>query len=206
MRARVHHSVDGLGDHLIRDCRVASQSDDVDISRIQAFAQTTEDISRRIRDTRRDREQSSFPPQMQGQRFDRYVQSGPGQSSGQPESRRQEHSAQMRQFIPPCTQCGKLHTGQCRQGLSACYNCGQTGHFISRFPGLGRGAPAQPSGSTAASSPSVRAPRPGPRSTQGRGRGRGGGDTSGSSGDQNRFYALTGRQDSEASPDVVTAS
>ncbi|XP_070002973.1 uncharacterized protein [Nicotiana sylvestris] len=202
MRARVHHYVDGLGDHLIRDCRVASLSDDVDISHIQAFAQTTEDFSRRIRDTRRDREQSkrartigsyretrgdfrpplhryppqsagSFPPQMQGQQFDRYIQSGLGQSLGQPEGRRQERYAQMRQPTPPCTQCG-------------------------------RGALAQPSGSTAASSPSVRAPRPAPQSTLGRARGRGGGDTSGSSGGQNRFYALTGRQDLEASPDVVT--
>ncbi|XP_075107668.1 uncharacterized protein LOC107769422 isoform X3 [Nicotiana tabacum] len=233
VRARVHHYVDGLGDHLIRDCRVASLSDDVDISRIQAFAQTTEDLSRRIRDTRRDREQSkrartmgsyreprvdfrpplhrypprsagSFPPQMQGQRFDHYIQSGPGQSSGQPEGRRQERSAQMRQLTPPCTQCGKLHTGQCRQGSSACFHCGQTGHYISQCSGLGRGTPAQPSGFTAASSPSVRAPRPGPQSTQGCGRRRGGGDTSGSSGVQNRFYALTGRQDSEAFPDVVT--
>ncbi|XP_070021321.1 uncharacterized protein [Nicotiana sylvestris] len=232
MRARVHHYVDGLGDHLIRYYRVASLSDDVDISRIQAFAQTTEDLSRRIRDTRRDREQSkrartmgsyreppgdfkpplhrypprsagSFPPQMQGQRFDHYIQSGPGQSSGQPESRRQERSSQMRQLIPPCTQYGKLHTGQCRQGSSACYHCGQTRHFISRCPWLGRGAPAQPSGSTAASPPSVRAPRPGPQSTQGRGRGRGGGDTSSFNGGQNRFYALTDRQDSEASPDIV---
>ncbi|XP_070054171.1 uncharacterized protein [Nicotiana tomentosiformis] len=232
MRARVHHYVDGLGNHLIRDCRVASLSNDVDISRIQAFAQTTEDLSRRIRDTRRDREQSkrartmgsyrvprvdfrpplhrypprsagSFPPQMQGQRFDRYIQSGPGQSSGQPEGRRQEHSTQMRQLTPPCTQCGKLHTGKCRQGSSACFHCGQTGHYISRCPGLGRGTPAQPSGFTAASSPSVRAPRPGPQSTQGRGRGRGGGDTSGFSGGQNRFYALTCPQDSEASLDVV---
>ncbi|XP_070042900.1 uncharacterized protein [Nicotiana tomentosiformis] len=136
MRARVHHYVDGLGDHLIRDCRFASLSDDVVISYIQAFAQTTEDLSRRIRDTRRDREQSkrartmgsyreprvdfrpplyryphrsagSFSPQMQGQRFDRYIQSGPGQSSGQPEGRRQERSAQMRQLTPPCTQCGR---------------------------------------------------------------------------------------------------
>ncbi|XP_070049074.1 uncharacterized protein [Nicotiana tomentosiformis] len=233
MRARVHHYVDGLGDHLIRDCRVASLSDDVDISRIHAFAQTTEDLSRRIRDTRKDREPSkrartmgsyreprvdfkpplhryppqsagSFPPQMQDQRFDRYIQSGPGQSSGQPEGRRQERSAQMRQLTPPCTQCGKLHTGQCRQGSSAYFHCGQIGHYISRCPGLGRGTPTQLSGFTAASSPSVRAPRPGPQSTQVRGRGRGGGDTSGSSGGQNRFYALTGRQDSEASPDVVT--
>ncbi|XP_070010793.1 uncharacterized protein [Nicotiana sylvestris] len=135
VRARVHHYVDGLGDHMIRDCRVASLSDDVDISRIQAFAQTTKDLFHRIHDTRRDREQR---------------------------------------------------------------------HFISRFPGLGRGALAQPSGSTIASSPLVRAPRPGPQSTQGRGRGRGGGDTSGSSSGQNRFYALTGRQDSEAFPDIVT--
>ncbi|XP_070036003.1 uncharacterized protein [Nicotiana tomentosiformis] len=110
----------------------------------------------------------------------------------------------MRQLTPPCTQCGKLHTGKCRQGSSACFHCGQTGHYISRCSGLGRGTPAQLSGFTAASSPSVRAPRPGPQSTQGRGRGRGGGDTSGSSGGQNHFYALTGRQDSEASPDVVT--
>ncbi|XP_070055355.1 uncharacterized protein [Nicotiana tomentosiformis] len=136
MRARIHHYVDGLGDHLIRDYRVASLSDDVDISRIHAFVQTTEDLSRWIRDTRRDREQSkrartigsyrdprvdfrpplhrypprsagSFPPQMQGQRFDRYIQSGPGQSSSEPEGRRQEHSAQMRQLTPPCTQCGQ---------------------------------------------------------------------------------------------------
>ncbi|XP_070046029.1 uncharacterized protein [Nicotiana tomentosiformis] len=110
----------------------------------------------------------------------------------------------MRQLTTPCTQCGKLHTGQCRQGSSACFHYGQIGHYISRCPGLGRGTPAQPSGFTAASSPSVHAPRPGPQSTQGRGRGRGGGDTSGSSGGQNCFYALTGRQDSEASPDVVT--
>ncbi|XP_070004405.1 uncharacterized protein [Nicotiana sylvestris] len=128
--------MDGLGDHLIRDCRVASLSDNVDISRIQVFAQTTEDLSRQIR-----------------------ILAGIGS---------------------------------------------RTGHFISWCPGLGRGAPAQPSGSTTASSPSVRAPRPGSQSTQGRGRGRGGGDPSVSSGGQNRFYALTGRQDSEASLDVVT--
>ncbi|KAH0746295.1 hypothetical protein KY285_007952 [Solanum tuberosum] len=58
MKARVHRYVDGLADHLIRDCRVASLSDDVDISRIQVFAQTIEDLSKRFRDTHRDREQS----------------------------------------------------------------------------------------------------------------------------------------------------
>ncbi|XP_070005675.1 uncharacterized protein [Nicotiana sylvestris] len=66
MRARVHHYVDGLGDHLIRDCRVASLSDDVDISRIQAFAQTTEDLSRRIRDTHPDSTFSYITPFIAG--------------------------------------------------------------------------------------------------------------------------------------------
>ena len=58
MSARVHHYVDGLGDHLIRDCRVASLQGDIDISRIQAFAQTTKDLSCQVLDTHRDREQS----------------------------------------------------------------------------------------------------------------------------------------------------
>ncbi|KAK4718172.1 hypothetical protein R3W88_016510 [Solanum pinnatisectum] len=62
-----------------------------------------------------------------------------------------------------------------------------------------------PSGSTTCSSPLVRAPRPGPQSTQSRGRERAGGDTLGLSGGQNRFYALTGQQDLEASPDLVTS-
>ncbi|XP_015170733.1 uncharacterized protein [Solanum tuberosum] len=193
MRARVHRYVDGLADHWIRDCRVASLSDDVDISLVQAFAQTTEDLSKRIRDTRRDREQSKTARTMGSYR----------EPHGQPEGRRQDHSVQVRHPTPHCTQCGKPHTGQCRQGSGASYHCGQTGHFITRCPRLSRGVLAQPSGSTATSSPSVRAPRPGPQSTQGHGRGRGEGDT-GSSGGQNLFYALTGRQDSEASPDVVT--
>uniref|UniRef100_A0A1U7W8U7 RNA-directed DNA polymerase n=1 Tax=Nicotiana sylvestris TaxID=4096 RepID=A0A1U7W8U7_NICSY len=116
MRARVHHYVNGLGDHLIRDCRVASLSDDVDISCIQAFAQATEDLSRQIRDTRRDREQRKRARTMGSYReprgdfkppIHRYPprSAGPGQCSGQPESCRQERSAQMRQLIPPCTQC-----------------------------------------------------------------------------------------------------
>ncbi|WMV46435.1 hypothetical protein MTR67_039820 [Solanum verrucosum] len=60
MRAKIHHYVDGLADHLIRDCRVPSLSDDVDISHIQAFAQITEDLSEQIHDTHRDREQSKM--------------------------------------------------------------------------------------------------------------------------------------------------
>ena len=38
IRARVHHNVDVLADHLIKDCRVASLLDYVDIYHIQKFA------------------------------------------------------------------------------------------------------------------------------------------------------------------------
>ncbi|XP_015160207.1 uncharacterized protein [Solanum tuberosum] len=127
MRARVHHYVDGLGDHLIKDCRVASLSDDVDISRIQAFAQTTKELCQRIHDTRRDRKQSKRARTMGSYRephgdfsppFHRY----PLQPAGS---------------VSP--QCGKPHTGQSTQGSGACYYCGQTGNFISCCPRLSRG-------------------------------------------------------------------
>ncbi|WMV19147.1 hypothetical protein MTR67_012532 [Solanum verrucosum] len=89
IRSRVHHYVDGFLDHLIRDCKVASLSDDVDISCIQTFAQTTEDLSKRICDTRKDREQmGSVPSLVQGPQFNLYSQLGPGHSSGQPEGHR----------------------------------------------------------------------------------------------------------------------
>ncbi|XP_070042619.1 uncharacterized protein [Nicotiana tomentosiformis] len=125
-----------------------------------AFAQTTEDLARRIRDTRRDREQSkrartmgsyreprvdfrpslhrypprsagSFPPQMQGQWFDRYIQSRPGQSSGQPEGRRQERSTQMRQLTPPCTQWGILTIHS--HAIYALMDPGSTFSYITPF-------------------------------------------------------------------------
>ena len=66
------------------------------------------------------------------------------------------------------------------------------------------GGMAQPTGSVAGSSSSV-AMRPtgqGIQAPAGRGRGRGG--ASSSSGPSNRIYALTNRQDQEASPNVIT--
>ena len=66
------------------------------------------------------------------------------------------------------------------------------------------GGMAQPIGSVAGSSSSV-AMRPtgqGIQAPVGRGRGRGG--ASSSSGPSNRIYALTNRQDQEASPNVIT--
>ncbi|XP_049381240.1 uncharacterized protein LOC125845750 [Solanum stenotomum] len=175
MRARVHRYVDGLADHLIRDCRVAPLSDDVDISRIQAFAQTTEDLSKRIHDTRRDKEQSKRARTMG--------------------SYRKPHG----DFSPPFHRYPPRPAGSVSHQVRAQASLKVVDRIISYRCDL-----AQPSGSTSTSLPSVRAPRPRPQSTQGRGRGRGEGDT-GSSGGQNNLYALTGQQHSEASPDVVAA-
>ncbi|XP_070017940.1 uncharacterized mitochondrial protein AtMg00860-like [Nicotiana sylvestris] len=61
---------------------------------------------------------------------------------------------------------------------------------------------AQPTGSVAGSSSSVRPPKQSPQAPMSRGRGRG--RASSSSSPQNCSYALAGRQDQESSPDVVT--
>lgn len=57
MRDRVHYYVDGLANYLIKYCRGASLLHDIDIIRRQAFTQTTKDLSQRILEADRDREQ-----------------------------------------------------------------------------------------------------------------------------------------------------
>ena len=54
MSDMVHLFVNGLGPHLINECTTASLVEGMDISRIQAYAQTLED---RKRQQRADREQ-----------------------------------------------------------------------------------------------------------------------------------------------------
>ncbi|XP_070046651.1 uncharacterized protein [Nicotiana tomentosiformis] len=87
-------------------------------------------------------------------------------------------------------------------GLGVCYACGYSGHVIRDCPMIGDASIAQPTGSVAGSSSSVRPPGQGSQAPMGRGRGRG--RVSSSSGPQNRIYALAGWQDQELSPDVVT--
>ena len=69
-------------------------------------------------------------------------------------------------------------------------------------PNRDSGGMAQPASSATGSSMSVHPSRCESQSSAGRGRGRGRGSSS--SGNQNRIYALAGRQDQESSPDVVT--
>lgn len=58
MSIKVHHYIDCLGDHLIRDSKIESLHDGIDISPIQAFAKTIKDLFCQICNTPRDQEQS----------------------------------------------------------------------------------------------------------------------------------------------------
>ncbi|XP_070046736.1 uncharacterized protein [Nicotiana tomentosiformis] len=87
--------------------------------------------------------------------------------------------------------------------LPICYGYGLRGHIQrecrSSRQGAGRGT-TQPSSSAAATS-SAPPPARGPPAPVGRGAARGGAQISGG---PNCFYAMSGRQSTEASPDVIT--
>ncbi|XP_070050877.1 uncharacterized protein [Nicotiana tomentosiformis] len=76
------------------------------------------------------------------------------------------------------------------------------GHIMRDCSTRGSTGIVQPAGYVAGSSSSVRPPGKGSQAPAGHGRGRSGASIS--SDPQNRVYALTGRQDQESSPDVVT--
>ncbi|XP_019258535.1 PREDICTED: uncharacterized protein LOC109236775 [Nicotiana attenuata] len=97
---------------------------------------------------------------------------------------------QMRPPMPRCAQCGKQHTRQCRMGLGICYTCGYSGHIMRDCPMRGDASIAQPVGSVAGSSSSIRFPGQGLQAPMSRSRGRD--RASSSSSPQNRIYALAG--------------
>ncbi|XP_070057023.1 uncharacterized protein [Nicotiana tomentosiformis] len=107
------------------------------------------------------------------------------------------------QGTPPCPRCGKMHLGICYMDLPICYGCGLMGHIQrkcrSSRQGTGRGT-TQPSSFAAATS-SAPPPTRGTPAPAGRGAARGGAH---SSGGPIHFYAMSGCQSAQASPDVVT--
>ncbi|XP_070005034.1 uncharacterized protein [Nicotiana sylvestris] len=203
MRDQVHLFVNGLGPHLINECTTPSLVEGMDISRIQAYAQTQEDRKRQQRaDREKDRGQhkraifsgysddfrgsvrpqssrssappiASAPPQFQRPRYDEFTYSGPGQSSGASGSQYHRDTSQTRRPTPRCDQCGKDHFGLCHRGSDACYSCGQPGRMMRNCPNRGSGGMAQPTGSMSGSFSSVRPPAWAFQQSTGRGRGRG---------------------------------
>ncbi|XP_059294542.1 uncharacterized protein LOC132047526 [Lycium ferocissimum] len=92
--------------------------------------------------------------------------------------------------------CGRKHPGVCRSGTDGCFGCGQQGHYLKDCPSA-----RQNTGGNVAHSTNSAVPRNN-QAQQGNNAARFGN----TSGGQNRLYALTGRQDTEARTDVVTGT
>ncbi|XP_049381226.1 uncharacterized protein LOC125845735 [Solanum stenotomum] len=180
----MHCFIGGLGDYLIGSCTVAALNSDMDFARLMAQSLDRSTASAPAQSSRPRQEQTQTPraPNLYYQR---------GASRGLPPR-------------PTCRHCGRSHLGECRYGSTACYGCGIEGHKIHDCLKLrveGRSDRPQYTGSAGASSASTPSSSRGPQPPAGRGTCRGRGFGSGAG--PNRMYALAGRQNSEASPDVV---
>ncbi|XP_070049872.1 uncharacterized protein [Nicotiana tomentosiformis] len=191
MRDRIHRFISGLALELTEACTTTALHDTMDISMIQAFTQNIERSRRRQQGT--ERTEQGQHKRMRFPRYDRYTQSGPGESSRVSVLQRHRGSRQTWSFLPRCDICGRGHLGQCRASSDAYYTCGHPGHMMQDCPNRDSGGMAQPASSAIGSSMSMHPSGRKSQSSTGRGRGRGRGSNSGVN--QNCIYALAGRQD-----------
>ncbi|XP_070004787.1 uncharacterized protein [Nicotiana sylvestris] len=145
---------------------------------------------------------ASTPPSVpsQQQQWSRFRPSQGNRGShqrGQSGERSQQHQRS------PCPRYRNMHSGICYMELPICYGCGMRGHIQwhcrASCQGAGRGT-AQSSSPAAATSSAPSPARVTP-ALAGCGVARGGAQ---SSERHNGFYAMSGHQTAEASPDVVT--
>ncbi|XP_070036692.1 uncharacterized protein [Nicotiana tomentosiformis] len=141
--------------------------------------------------------QTSGPNQQQWSRF----RSSQGNKGSYQQGRSGGRFQQQRR--PPCPRCGKMHFGACFMDQLICYGCGMRGyiqrdcHLSDQNMGRGVAQPASFAVTTSATPP----PSRGTPTPAGRGAARGGAQ---SLGGPSCFYAISGRQSSKASQDVVT--
>ncbi|XP_070025560.1 uncharacterized protein [Nicotiana sylvestris] len=229
MDARVQRFVQGLSPLVVNEAATSALQSDMNYGKIVGFSQATKARKLKIRAERESNSRaqsaghsgglvargipvqgrgpigpsqpyaqssSSAPPSVP-----RYQQSshwGPGSASRRPHQSGRPGERFQQQGRSLCPKWRRFHTKYCYLDNPVCYRCGVRGHIQRdcRTPsqGMGRGF-AQSSGSSAATS-SMRPPAP-----AGRGAVRGG--VLGKGG-PSHFYALSGRQSSEVSPDVIT--
>uniref|UniRef100_M1DJ38 Gag-pol polyprotein n=1 Tax=Solanum tuberosum TaxID=4113 RepID=M1DJ38_SOLTU len=188
MEDRVHRYVDRLDSYLVRDCTIASLNKNMDIARMQAFAQNLADQRQRRRTqesetghSKRDRSIRQFTPS-QGEFRPRFSNRPPKPS-----------------YFYSTTSAPPRFQGF--RGNQFGQRSESQGHMMINFPHSGVGGMAQPTRSVAASSSSTPSLSKGKMPTF---RGRGARGAASSSGVQNCTYALGDRQNLEASPEVVT--
>ena len=178
MADRVHRYVDRLDPSLVRDCTIAALNKDMDIARIQAFAQKMEDQRERRKmhkveegPSKKTRPMGQYmvsqgefgprdstpgtQPQFQGFR-DSHIGQSSGMQGSQPMGYQEQGSMNQSGFPrQPCPHCGKLHLKECLFGTNICFWCGMSGHMVRDCPRRGTGIIMQPTGSTIAPSSSV---------------------------------------------------
>uniref|UniRef100_A0A1U7V8N6 Uncharacterized protein LOC104211283 n=2 Tax=Nicotiana sylvestris TaxID=4096 RepID=A0A1U7V8N6_NICSY len=223
MDARVRRFVQGLSPLVVNEAATVALHSYMNYGKIVGFAQTTEARKFKIRAERESssrarsaghsgrpvsgrgpsrpsqsyaQSSASAPPSVHSYQQSSHLRSGS-------DSRRPHHSGHpggrsQQQRRASCPKCGRFHSKTCYLDIPVCYRCGVRGHIQRDYrapsQGMGRGF-AQSSGSSAATS-SVRPPAPaGHGVVRGGARGRG---------VPSWFYALSGLQSGEASPDVAT--
>ncbi|XP_070019530.1 uncharacterized protein [Nicotiana sylvestris] len=214
---------EGLSPLVVNEAATAALHSDMNYGKIVGFTQATEARKLKIQAGRESNRRarsvvhSGRPVQRRGpsgssQSYDQssasalpsvysYQQSShsrPGSDSRKPHQSGHPRGRSQQQGRALCPKCGRFHMETCYMDLPVCYRCRARGHIQRDYhapsQGMGRGF-AQSSGSSAATS-SARPPAPAGRGAiRGGARGRGG---------PSRFYALSGRQSAEASPDVAT--
>ncbi|XP_060183136.1 uncharacterized protein LOC132613099 [Lycium barbarum] len=142
MEDRIHRYMMGLEPELQESCMAVAMQPSMDIARIQAYAQGSED---RRRQREAISEQSSSQPKRTRETSPRQRQSSSYASGSQQQMRSEQ------EVMPPprCASCGGHHVGRCRQGV--CYTCGDPWHYARECPQ--RVGSIVPENSVAASSP-----------------------------------------------------
>nr|XP_033509123.1 uncharacterized protein LOC117274019 [Nicotiana tomentosiformis] len=157
MRDKIHKFIEGLAPELteafaqnierVRHWQQGTKGTESGQHKRMRFSRSQEQSQGRYRPQYFEWPPRPPPPQLQGYKYDRYTQLGPGESSRASGLRRQRGSGQTRPFPPWCDIYGRGHLGQCRASSDTCYTCRRSGHMMQDCPNRDPGGMAQPANS-----------------------------------------------------------
>ncbi|XP_060170507.1 uncharacterized protein LOC132601445 [Lycium barbarum] len=180
IRVAIRRFVLGLKFDLHGDANMASQNNNMTITKTVDFVQSNDD---------RMKEEKAFQKEKEREIRKRASATVPKFSNDQNRqnsrptySYSQTSVAQKTYDIPICSKCSKRHPGVCRMGMVVWYGSRQQGHFQRDYPSTRQGT-----GGNVAQSTNSKAPR-NSQSQQGHAAAKSGN----TGGGQNRLYALAG--------------